>query len=291
MEVEILEDTEAGFKISLPRGTQYKRLQTGYIFGHPDYEGLIMLLFHYNKNLEEMKQDMDAGFYDESGFNLQVEGQLREINESMILANYKGIAQGLPAVGYGIGMLSPYKGGILIAIVSNPSAFDDAYMDLVDDLARLDLSSLVDPRAGDLAEHDTGKNGDLVRPDRLEVAGLRKLGAARQRNVLRFAIRACGLPPAPATRLRQVQDGAVGGPAERAGAEVGVVALLDEEVLGFVVQFERQLAGHVTSRLVAREGKVRAFSDRPRWRPRWGPRPCGPSARRRARPGGSHRRS
>ena len=136
MEVEILEDTEAGFKISLPRGTQYKRLQTGYIFGHPDYEGLIMLLFHYNKNLEEMKQDMDAGFYDESGFNLQVEGQLREINESMILANYKGIAQGLPAVGYGIGMLSPYKGGILIAIVSNPSAFDDAYMDLVDDLAQ-----------------------------------------------------------------------------------------------------------------------------------------------------------
>jgi tRNA(Ile)-lysidine synthase len=77
---------------------------------------------------------------------------------------------------------------------------------LQDDLARLDLSSLVDPRAGDLAEHDAGKNGDLVRPDRLEVAGLRKLGAARQRNVLRFAIRACGLPPAPATRLRQVQD-------------------------------------------------------------------------------------
>jgi hypothetical protein len=136
MSIDILEDKEAGFQITLPPGIQYRKLQTGYIFGHPDYEGLIMLLFHYNETLEEMKSDMEAGFYDESGFNLQVEGQLREINESTIIADYKGIAQGLPAVGYGIGVLSPYRGGLLVAIVSNPSAFDDRYMDLVDDMVQ-----------------------------------------------------------------------------------------------------------------------------------------------------------
>src|SRR5690606_8678056 len=47
---------------------------------------------------------------------------------------------------------------------------------------------------------------ERTRPNRLDIAGLRKLGAARQRNVLRFAIRACGLPQAPATRLKQVQE-------------------------------------------------------------------------------------
>jgi tRNA(Ile)-lysidine synthase len=76
---------------------------------------------------------------------------------------------------------------------------------LQDDLARLDLASLLDLRADDGAE--TRADSDALRaPDRLDIEGLRRLAPARQRNVLRYAIRACGLPQAPATRLRQVQD-------------------------------------------------------------------------------------
>jgi tRNA(Ile)-lysidine synthase len=63
---------------------------------------------------------------------------------------------------------------------------------LQDELASLDLRGLVDDASG--------------APDRLDIAGLGKLGSARQRNVLRRAIRACGLPAAPASRLRQIQD-------------------------------------------------------------------------------------
>ena len=66
---------------------------------------------------------------------------------------------------------------------------------LQDDLARLDLRPLVDAAGDDAPEI----------PDRLDIPELRKLSRARQRNVLRYAIRACGLPQAPASRLRQVQ--------------------------------------------------------------------------------------
>lgn len=40
-------------------------------------------------------------------------------------------------------------------------------------------------------------------PERLAVPGLKALSGARQRNVLRHAVRRCGLPPPPATRLYQ----------------------------------------------------------------------------------------
>jgi tRNA(Ile)-lysidine synthase len=63
---------------------------------------------------------------------------------------------------------------------------------LQDDLARLDVGALVESPDDD--------------PDRLDIQGLLTLSAARQRNVLRYAIRASGLPQAPAPRLRQIQD-------------------------------------------------------------------------------------
>ena len=93
---------------------------------------------------------------------------------------------------------------------------------LQDDLARLDLASLLDSDADDRPEDHAGNSV----PDRLDIEELRKLRPARQRNVLRFAIRACGLPQAPATRLRQVQDELLGAREDRAplvtwrGAEV-----------------------------------------------------------------------
>jgi tRNA(Ile)-lysidine synthase len=67
---------------------------------------------------------------------------------------------------------------------------------LQDELASLDLRTL----AG--TAHDDAASA----PDRLDIGGLAKLRPARQRNVLRCAIRACGLPQAPASRLRQIQN-------------------------------------------------------------------------------------
>jgi len=67
---------------------------------------------------------------------------------------------------------------------------------LQDELAWLDLRQLV----------ETADDGVAGAPDRLDIAGLAKLSPARQRNVIRSAIKACGLPQAPASRLRQIQD-------------------------------------------------------------------------------------
>lgn len=67
---------------------------------------------------------------------------------------------------------------------------------LQDELAWLDLRGLVE-RAEDEA---------AAAPRRLDIIGLAKLSPARQRNALRCAIRASGLPRPPAARLREVQE-------------------------------------------------------------------------------------
>lgn len=53
----------------------------------------------------------------------------------------------------------------------------------------------------DLADIDLQRLGE---PARLSITGLQHLPPARQRNVLRRAVRLCGLPTPPATRLYQV---------------------------------------------------------------------------------------
>lgn len=56
----------------------------------------------------------------------------------------------------------------------------------------------------DLAELDLATLGAASRPDRLAVDGLAALSEKRQRNLLRHAIRRCGLPAPPSTRLYQI---------------------------------------------------------------------------------------
>ena len=60
--------------------------------------------------------------------------------------------------------------------------------ELLNDLARLDLANIASG----------------IKPDRLDIEGLKSLSEKRQRNLLRHAVRQCGLPPPPATRLYQI---------------------------------------------------------------------------------------
>jgi tRNA(Ile)-lysidine synthase len=56
----------------------------------------------------------------------------------------------------------------------------------------------------DLAQLDLKAIAAAATPDRLDIDALKALSEKRQRNLLRYAVRLCGLPPPPATRLRQI---------------------------------------------------------------------------------------
>lgn len=70
--------------------------------------------------------------------------------------------------------------------------------------ARLRASAALAAEAAQLLEELAARDLALLDDGgRVDIPGLRELSPARQRNVLRLAIRRAGLPPAPATRLEQ----------------------------------------------------------------------------------------
>ncbi len=129
-------DEKHGFEFNLPDGVKYKALQIGYIFGHPQLSGLMMMLHHHNKSMEELKTEMYAGFFDDSGYNIQVDGKLKDLTEDKVMAEYKGTAEGKPAKGFGIGVISPHGGGVLAAAITTPEKFSDEHMDFIEDLVQ-----------------------------------------------------------------------------------------------------------------------------------------------------------
>jgi len=66
------------------------------------------------------------------------------------------------------------------------------------------LASEASEMLNDLAELDLATVSTGMKPDRLDLEGLKSLSEKRQRNVLRYAARKCGLPLPPATRLYQI---------------------------------------------------------------------------------------
>lgn len=79
---------------------------------------------------------------------------------------------------------------------------------LVGRLARsAELAGEASDLLADLAQVDLETAGLA---DRLKISALQRLTAARQRNLLRYAIRNLGLPPPPATRLSQIVDELMG---------------------------------------------------------------------------------
>ncbi len=66
-----------------------------------------------------------------------------------------------------------------------------------------ELASEASALLNDLAQLDLANIATGLKADKLDIDGLKSLSEKRQRNLLRYAVKQCGLPPPPATRLYQ----------------------------------------------------------------------------------------
>jgi tRNA(Ile)-lysidine synthase len=84
-------------------------------------------------------------------------------------------------------------------------ALDRRWPGVAQRLARsAELAAEASDLLNDLAELDLANTAIGTSADKLAIERLGSLSEERQRNLLRFAIRRCGLPAPPATRLRQI---------------------------------------------------------------------------------------
>ncbi len=84
-------------------------------------------------------------------------------------------------------------------------ALADRWPGVVQRLGRsAELASEASNLLNDLAQLDLANIATGIGPDKLDIEGLKSLTEKRQRNLLRYAARQCGLQPPPATRLYQI---------------------------------------------------------------------------------------
>ena len=115
-------DKSWGFKFVPPSGWVHQKNASGILLGHNTIAGMIVVLPHTSKNMQQMQQEMNKGIQEE-GTSLRPSGNMSPLNNNTLVSNYTGMANGQQVRAKGFGVLSPYGGGAYIIAVSTPDKF------------------------------------------------------------------------------------------------------------------------------------------------------------------------
>jgi len=115
-------DPNWGFKFRAPAGWKFQKDQSTAILGHDTVPGMIIVMPHMGKSLDEVRNLMTEGLQEE-GVQLNLAGALRSSGNNVLAGEYEGVYQGEQVKARGIGTASPYGGGAFIIALTTPSKF------------------------------------------------------------------------------------------------------------------------------------------------------------------------
>ncbi len=99
-----------GIEFTVPEGWQYQKTEAGYVMGHNNLAGLIIVATLPYKTMAEMRQAAYEGIQEEGGTMLQIEGELAPFGHNGLAGSYRGTMAWEEVKAYAIGVLNP-KGG------------------------------------------------------------------------------------------------------------------------------------------------------------------------------------
>lgn len=115
-------DSGWGFKFRPPAGWKFQKNPESILLGHDAVAGLILVLPHTAKSLQNVREQMLQGLHEE-GVDLSPAGNLRPSGSSAYAGDFEGLVQGTQAKALGLGTLSPFGGGAFIVAVTTPEKF------------------------------------------------------------------------------------------------------------------------------------------------------------------------
>jgi hypothetical protein len=145
-----------GYSFTLPEGWVHQQADGQILLGSHTIPGIIFVFPHQARNMQEMQGLMAEGIQEE-GVYLSPEGGARQKNQAMASGYYSGIVQGEQARGYGIGVLSPHGGGLVVLAVSTPQKLGQEIVAAVDFLASNTRFSKRETGSSDLVRHFSGE--------------------------------------------------------------------------------------------------------------------------------------
>ena len=111
-----------GFSFTLPKGWKQQKTAEGAVIGHDTVAGMILLLPHSLRSLDEVRAQMEEGLQDEEG-QLTPAGAIKSMGENLLTGEYTGVYQGEQVKATGFGTLSPHGGGAYLIALSTPEKF------------------------------------------------------------------------------------------------------------------------------------------------------------------------
>jgi hypothetical protein len=95
-----------------------------------------VIIPHDFEELGEMAEAAREGIEDEeSGTNLRLSSLIRHWGRNGISGEFKGVFQSQPATAYGIGLMSPHGGGVIVLAAVEPESYSNVYPKLVQAVA------------------------------------------------------------------------------------------------------------------------------------------------------------
>ena len=124
-----------GFSFTLPKGWKQQATDQGAILGHDTIAGMILVLPHNLRTLDDVEGKMREGLEEEEG-QLVLAGDIKSAGDSIRSGEYTGVYQGNEVKGHAVGTLSPYGGGAFLIAVATPDKFSSKLSGTVDAIAK-----------------------------------------------------------------------------------------------------------------------------------------------------------
>ena len=151
-----MRDEVNGYSFTKPDGWVHQQGDGQILLGSNTIPGIISVFPHQARSMQELQALMYQGIQEEGVF-LSLGGGVQQQGSNMITGYYDGSVQGEQARGYGIGLLSPYGGGIFVLAVSTPQKLGQEIMAAADFLASNVRFSERKTGDADLVRHFSGE--------------------------------------------------------------------------------------------------------------------------------------
>ncbi len=125
----------SGIRFRIPVGWIGQKSEGGYVFGSKTEKGIMLMMPHEYSSLDVLRREAQSGIIDE-GTALYLQGKVTPFGKNGLAAKYSGIMQGQQATTYGIGLLSPFGGGVTILIAVESASYSEKHRKVAEALAR-----------------------------------------------------------------------------------------------------------------------------------------------------------
>jgi hypothetical protein len=152
-------DPSWGLKFGLPQGWIKQSSVQGAILGHNTIPGMVLVIPHMARNMQEMQAEMLKGIQEEGSYLTPAGGGLQQASQNVLTGDYTGIADGTQVKAKGYGILSPNGGGAYLIALSTPDKLGQELLGAAGSMVqsvqyfKVDNTGLIQHFAGNWANH------------------------------------------------------------------------------------------------------------------------------------------